>query len=89
VRYRFEPAAAAAAAASRGKDQTVAETFGAALRRYRLAASLTQEALAERAAVSPTSIAALERGRRKAPRLSTLRQLGQALGLDAVELAEL
>ena len=78
-----------AAVAVRGKDRIVPETFGAALRRYRLAASLTQEALAERAAISPTSIAALERGRRKAPRLSTLRQLGEALGLDGTELAEL
>ncbi len=65
------------------------DTFGAEIRRYRLAASLTQEALAERAGMSATSIAALERGRRKAPRLSTLRRLGEALGLDALQLAEL
>jgi DNA-binding XRE family transcriptional regulator len=35
--------------------------FGAALREYRLAAGLTQEALAERAGVSPRTIQALER----------------------------
>jgi transcriptional regulator with XRE-family HTH domain/tetratricopeptide (TPR) repeat protein len=67
----------------------VVETFGAQIRRYRQAASLTQEALAERAGISATSIAALERGRRRAPRLSTLRLLGEALGLDADQLAEL
>ena len=67
----------------------MAEDFGALLRRHRLAASLTQEALAERAAVSATAIAALERGRRRAPRLSTLRQIARALGLSADELAEL
>jgi len=54
-----------------------------------LAASLTQEALAERAAISATAIAALERGRRTAPRLSTLRQIGRALDLDPTQLAEL
>ena len=67
----------------------MAEDFGALLRRHRLAASLTQEALAERAAISATAIAALERGRRRAPRLSTLRQIARALGLSADELAEL
>jgi transcriptional regulator with XRE-family HTH domain len=67
----------------------VADSFAAALRRYRLAASLTQEALAERAVLSATAIAALERGRRRAPRLSTVRQLAAALGLDAAQLAEL
>jgi transcriptional regulator with XRE-family HTH domain/tetratricopeptide (TPR) repeat protein len=59
------------------------------LRRHRLAASLTQEALAEKAAMSATAIAALERGRRRAPRLSTLRQIARALDLSAADLAEL
>jgi len=67
----------------------VAEAFGVLLRRHRLAASLTQEALAERAAVSSTAIAALERGRRRAPRLSTLRQIARALDLSADDLAAL
>lgn len=65
------------------------DAFGAMLRQYRLAASLTQEALAEKAAISATAIAALERGRRKAPRLSTLRQLAKALSLDGEQMAEL
>ncbi len=65
------------------------EQFGALLRRHRLAASLTQEQLAEQAMVSATAIAALERGRRRAPRLSTVRQLGMALGLNPDDLAAL
>ncbi len=65
----------------------MSEGFGALLRRHRLAASLTQEALAERAAVSATAIAALERGRRRAPRLSTLRQIARALDLGPEDLA--
>lgn len=67
----------------------MAETFGEALRSSRLAASLTQEELAERAGVSATAIAALERGRRRAPRLSTLRRIAEGLDLDGPELAEL
>jgi len=47
----------------KGRGAARAAAFGALLRRHRLAASLTQEALAERAAVSATAIAALERGR--------------------------
>ena len=70
-------------------ERAVDESFGALLRRHRLAASLTQEALAERAAVSATAIAALERGRRRAPRLSTLRLIARALDLSAGDLAEL
>jgi transcriptional regulator with XRE-family HTH domain len=58
------------------------ETFGLLLRRYRLAASLSQEALAERAGLSPSAIASLERGRRTTPRLETVSLLATALGLD-------
>ncbi len=64
-------------------------TFGSALREQRMAHGLTQEALAERAMLSPTAIAALERGRNRAPRMSTLHQLARALDLSAEELAEL
>jgi len=46
--------------------------FGALLRRHRLAASLSQEALAERAGLSANAVAALERGRRSAPRPDTV-----------------
>jgi transcriptional regulator with XRE-family HTH domain/tetratricopeptide (TPR) repeat protein len=67
----------------------MAVTFGSALREHRMAHGLTQEALAERALLSPTAIAALERGRNRAPRMSTLHQLAKALELDPDELAEL
>ena len=45
----------------------MAETFGELLRRHRIARGFTQEALAEHAAISSTAVAALERGRRRAP----------------------
>lgn len=57
-------------------------TFGELLRQYRLTAGFTQEALAERAGISADAIAALERGRRAAPRLDTTAQLARALELD-------
>jgi predicted ATPase/DNA-binding CsgD family transcriptional regulator/DNA-binding XRE family transcriptional regulator len=56
--------------------------FGAVLRRYRVAAGLTQEALAERAGLSPRGISDLERGARTRPYLATVRRLAEALGLS-------
>jgi len=66
---------------------TVAETgaFGALLRRYRLAAGLSQEALAEAAGLSPRAISALERGERRAPQQETVRLLADALALSPAE----
>jgi predicted ATPase/transcriptional regulator with XRE-family HTH domain len=58
------------------------ETFGMLLRRHRLAAGLTQEALAERAGVSARGVQDLERGIRRAPRAETVRLLADALGLN-------
>ena len=55
--------------------------FGALLRHHRLSAGLSQEALAERAGISAPAIAALERGRRVAPRPETLLLLSRALVL--------
>ncbi len=55
--------------------------FGDLLRSYRLAASLTQEVLAERAAISARAISALERGVNRAPRRETLLALADALPL--------
>jgi predicted ATPase/transcriptional regulator with XRE-family HTH domain len=57
-------------------------SFGVLLKRYRLAATLSQEALAERAGVSVRGISDLERGLVRAPRLDTLARLGDALGLE-------
>ncbi len=56
-------------------------SFGDLLRRHRLAATLSQEALAERAGLSGDAIRALERGRRTAPRPETIALLMDALAL--------
>ncbi len=56
--------------------------FGTLLRRYRLAAGLSQEALAERARMSTNGIGALERGYRRTPQRETLTLLAGALSLD-------
>lgn len=55
--------------------------FGALLKDYRLAAGLTQEALAERAGLSARAISDLERGVKRLPREATLDLLAQALAL--------
>ena len=57
-------------------------SFGALLRDLRLATGLSQEALAERAALSPQAVGALEGGRRIVPRRETVDALARALGLD-------
>ncbi|WP_433559323.1 ATP-binding protein [Pseudonocardia xinjiangensis] len=64
-------------------------TFGALLRGHRMARSLTQEQLAERARLSPKAISALERGERRRPYPHTVAALADALGLDAAERAVL
>ena len=56
--------------------------FGDILRRYRVAAGLTQEALAERAAMSARGISDLERGARTHPYPATVRRLAEALALS-------
>ncbi|MDQ6603516.1 MAG: tetratricopeptide repeat protein [Chloroflexota bacterium] len=58
-----------------------ATTFGAVLKRMRLAAGLTQEALAERAGVSGKAISDLERDPARTPRLDTVALLADALAL--------
>jgi transcriptional regulator with XRE-family HTH domain len=50
---------------------------------------LTQEALAERARLSPDAIAALERGRRRAPRPDMAALLAAVLGLAPTDHAAL
>jgi predicted ATPase len=61
--------------------------FGVLLRHYRLAAGLSQEALAERARVSSEGISALERGYRRTPQRETLALLVEALDLTPEERA--
>jgi tetratricopeptide (TPR) repeat protein/transcriptional regulator with XRE-family HTH domain len=63
--------------------------FGTVLRRHRLAASLTQQELAERAGISVRRLGAMERGVPHAPRKDTLALLAQALALSPQEQAAL
>lgn len=63
--------------------------FGTLLRRYRLAAGLTQEELAERAGISRRSLGDMERGVVHAPRKDTVRLLTEALALALPERAAL
>ena len=60
-------------------------TFGTLLKRYRLAAGLTQEELADQAALSRRGIADLERGARTQPRKETVQLLANALHLSSTE----
>ena len=60
--------------------------FGTLLRRYRIAAGLTQEELAERAGISLRSLGNMERGART-PHRDTLALVAAALGLSAGEQA--
>jgi predicted ATPase/transcriptional regulator with XRE-family HTH domain len=62
-------------------------SFGDLLRRHRIAAGLTQEALAERAGLSTRGISDLERGARELPRKDTLRLLLQVLDVSAADRA--
>jgi predicted ATPase/transcriptional regulator with XRE-family HTH domain len=63
--------------------------FGVLLRRYRLAAGLSQERLAERAGLSVQGLSALENGRRQAPYRHTVTLLAHAMGLTALDAATL
>jgi predicted ATPase/DNA-binding XRE family transcriptional regulator len=64
-------------------------SLGALLKRYRLAAGLTQEALAERAGLSTRAVSDLERGRSRAPRYDTLDLLAEGLQLPTEQRAAL
>ena len=63
--------------------------FGAVLKRQRLSAGLTQEALAERAGLSPKAVSDLERDPARSPRLGTVTLLADALAADPDARAEL
>src|ERR671937_1170016 len=64
-------------------------TFATLLRRYRHAAGLSQEELAERARLSARTVGDLERVGSHAPRKDTVALLAQALNLGAPERAAL
>jgi transcriptional regulator with XRE-family HTH domain/tetratricopeptide (TPR) repeat protein len=57
-------------------------SFSTLLRTYRAAANFTQEELAERSGLTAQAISALETGRRRAPRSSTITFLADAMHLD-------
>jgi len=63
--------------------------FGGQLRRHREAAGLSQEELAERAALTAKAISALERGERQHPYPQTVRALANALSLSDVDRSAL
>jgi transcriptional regulator with XRE-family HTH domain len=60
---------------------STAEKFATVLRRFRAAAGLSQEELAEKTGVSVRTISDMERGQRSAPRPETLRLLADGLGI--------
>src|SRR5436309_8117526 len=70
-------------------EEMESTTFGALLKRYRMAAGLTQEALAERASLSTRAVSDLERGLSRAPRYDTLDLLTRAMNLEAEPRAAL
>src|SRR5262245_16685505 len=72
-----------------GRPSTEDSDFASLLRRYRIDAGLSQEALAERAGLSTGAVSALERGERRAPYPATVRALATALGLASADRAVL
>jgi tetratricopeptide (TPR) repeat protein/transcriptional regulator with XRE-family HTH domain len=68
-----------------GMAEPAVVSFGTLLRRLRIDAGLTQEALAEAAGLSYRSISDLERGVNQSPRKETARLLAEALGLTGAE----
>src|SRR5438874_3917681 len=64
-------------------------TFGVLLKHYRMAAGLTQEALAERANLSTRAVSDLERGLSRTPRYDTLDLLVRAMNLEASQRSAL
>jgi predicted ATPase/DNA-binding XRE family transcriptional regulator len=64
-------------------------TFGDLLKRSRMAAGLTQEALAERANLSTRAVSDLERGLSRTPRYDTLDLLARALNIEAAQRSAL
>ena len=70
-------------------DGTHPVPFAALLRRFRLAADLSQEELAERAKLSTQAVSDLERGVRRAPYRDTVDLLADALELTDEERAQL
>jgi predicted ATPase/DNA-binding XRE family transcriptional regulator len=73
----------------RSNLETDSPSFARLLRRYRLRAGLSQEALAERAGLSTDAVGMLERGVRRMPYEHTIESLGAALELGRSDRDEL
>jgi tetratricopeptide (TPR) repeat protein/transcriptional regulator with XRE-family HTH domain len=67
----------------------ITDTFGAVLRRHRLALGLSQEELAGLSGLSVRAIANMERGRTTRPHRFSVQSLGDALGLPVLDRREL
>jgi predicted ATPase/DNA-binding XRE family transcriptional regulator len=67
----------------------VPESLAELLHRFRSAAALSQEALAERAGLSTRTVSDVETGFAKSPRLVTIMLLAEGLGLDDGDRARL
>jgi len=63
----------------------IRRTFGGNMRRYRLAAGLSQEAVAERMGVDRAHVSSMERGQQNVT-LLTLWAASEALGVKPAEL---
>ena len=71
------------------RDAANAAELAAVLKKFRVQAGLSQQALAERAEISVQAVSALERGYRKAPYHVTLERIADALGLSPEAREEL
>lgn len=65
----------------------IRKVFGQNLRRYRLAAGLSQEAVAERMGVDRAHVSSMERGQQNVT-LLTIWQASQALGRNPAEFLD-
>jgi transcriptional regulator with XRE-family HTH domain len=74
-----------AGGARRGREPNATERLGAQIRNARLAAGLTQRALAMRLGKSPGWVAAAEKGRRRIF-INEISRIADALGMDLREL---
>jgi transcriptional regulator with XRE-family HTH domain len=63
------------------------EHVGELIRYHRGVAAMTQEALAHRAGISPSSLIGIETGETLRPRAGTLTKIARALELDPRELS--
>ncbi len=70
---------------SRARDQALAAEFGRRVREARLAAGMTQEALAEASGLHPTYISNVERAY-SGPNLYAIVRLAEGLGVNPGEL---